>query len=94
MTALSRVSAPISLRQQHHLAFIPEFKVQMLYQPGLKNVVVDFFVLPLPPSSPTVGANRLERRRRIESFFKITISLVPEHVLISRFCCRMIEKKF
>ncbi len=31
VTALSRVSVPISPRQQRHLAFISEFNVQMLY---------------------------------------------------------------
>ncbi len=36
VTAISRVSAPISPRQQHHLAFISEFNVQILYLPGLK----------------------------------------------------------
>jgi hypothetical protein len=41
VTALSRVSAPISPRQQRHLAFISEFNVQMLYLPSLKNVVAD-----------------------------------------------------
>jgi hypothetical protein len=49
MTALSSVSAPISPRQQRHFAFIPEFKLQMLYQPGLKNVVVDFSSCQSPP---------------------------------------------
>ncbi len=41
-TAISRVSTPISPRQQRHLAFISEFNVQLLYLPGLKNVVADF----------------------------------------------------
>jgi cleavage and polyadenylation specificity factor subunit 1 len=36
VTAISRVSAPISPRQRH-LAFISEFNVQWLYLPGLKN---------------------------------------------------------
>jgi hypothetical protein len=49
VTALSLVSVPILPRQQHHLAFASEFNVQMLYLPGLKNVVADFFVLPLSP---------------------------------------------
>jgi hypothetical protein len=39
VTALSRVSTPISPRQQRHLAFISEFNVQLLYLPGLKNVI-------------------------------------------------------
>jgi hypothetical protein len=39
VTAISRVSAPISPRQQRHLAFISELNVQILYLPGLKNVV-------------------------------------------------------
>jgi hypothetical protein len=42
VTAISRVSTPISPRQQRHLAFISEFNVQLLYLPGLKNVVADF----------------------------------------------------
>jgi hypothetical protein len=42
VTAISRVSAPISPGQQRHLEFISEFNVQMLYLPGLKNVVADF----------------------------------------------------
>jgi hypothetical protein len=33
VTAISRVSAPISPRQQCHLAFISEFNVQLLYFP-------------------------------------------------------------
>jgi hypothetical protein len=41
VTAISRVSAPISARQQRHLAFISEFNVQLLYLLGLKNVVAD-----------------------------------------------------
>jgi hypothetical protein len=35
MSALSRISAPISPWQQHHLAFISKFNVQMLYLPCL-----------------------------------------------------------
>jgi hypothetical protein len=42
VTTISCVSAPISPRQQHHLAFISEFNVQMLNLPVLKNVVADF----------------------------------------------------
>jgi hypothetical protein len=42
VTDNSRVSAPISPRQQRNLAFISEFNVQLLYLPGLKNVVADF----------------------------------------------------
>ncbi len=49
VTALSRVSFPISPHQQRHLAFISEFSVQMLYLPGLKNVVADFLSRPSPP---------------------------------------------
>jgi hypothetical protein len=52
VTALSRVSVLISPQQQQHLAFISEFNVQILYLPGLKNVVADFLSLPptLEPS--------------------------------------------
>ncbi len=42
VTAISRVST----RKQHHLAFISEFNVQLLYLPGLKNVVADFLSCP------------------------------------------------
>jgi hypothetical protein len=49
VTAISRVSTPISPRQQRHLAFISEFNVQLLYLPGFKNVVADFMSRPPPP---------------------------------------------
>jgi hypothetical protein len=52
VTALSRVSAPISPRQQCHLAFISEFNVQLLYLPGLKNVVADFLSRPKKTKQP------------------------------------------
>ncbi len=55
VTALFRVSVPISPRQQRHLVFISEFNVQLLYLPGLKNVVPDFLSHPLPTSTETVG---------------------------------------
>jgi hypothetical protein len=42
VTALSCVSAPISKWQQRHSAFISESNVQILYLPGLTNVVGDF----------------------------------------------------
>ncbi len=42
VTALSHISAPILPWQKHHLAFISKFDLQMLYLPGLKNVVADF----------------------------------------------------
>jgi hypothetical protein len=61
VTALSRISTPISPRQQHHLAFISEFNVQLLYLPSLKNVVADFLSRPPPPP-----LERLPRRRRIQ----------------------------
>jgi hypothetical protein len=53
---LSHISAPISPRQQRHLAFISEFNVQLLYLSGLKNVVADFLSRPLPESIETVVA--------------------------------------
>ncbi len=49
VSALMRVSVPISPRQQRQLAFISEFNIQMLYLPGLKNVVADFLSRPSPP---------------------------------------------
>jgi hypothetical protein len=45
-TAISCVLAPISPRQQRHLAFISEFNVQMLCLPGLKDVIADFLSCP------------------------------------------------
>jgi hypothetical protein len=63
VTALSCVSVPISTLQQRHLASISEFNVQMLYLPGLKNVVVDFLSCPSPPppeSAETVAASVAE----------------------------------
>jgi hypothetical protein len=56
VTALSHVSVPISPRQQCHLVFISEFNVQLLYLPGLKNVVADFLSRPLPEPTETVAA--------------------------------------
>jgi hypothetical protein len=38
------------------LAFISEFNVQLLYLPGLKNVVADFLSQPPPLSTGTVAA--------------------------------------
>ncbi len=37
-------------------AFISEFNLQLLYLPGLKNVVADFLSCPLPESTETVAA--------------------------------------
>jgi hypothetical protein len=56
VTAISRVSAPISPRQQRHLAFILEFNVQILYLPGLKNVVADFSSCPNQMTAGSVAA--------------------------------------
>jgi hypothetical protein len=39
--------------QQHHLAFISEFNVQMLYLPGLQTGVTDFSSHHSPPPKPT-----------------------------------------
>jgi hypothetical protein len=46
MTTISRVTTPILPKKQHHLAFIYLFNVQMLYLPGLQNVIAD--VCPAP----------------------------------------------
>jgi hypothetical protein len=56
VTAISRVSAPISPSQQRHLAFISEFNVQMLYLPGLKNVVAYFLSCPNQATTGSVAA--------------------------------------
>jgi cleavage and polyadenylation specificity factor subunit 1 len=55
VTAVSHVSAPISPRQQCHLAFISEFNVQLLYLPGLKNVVADFLSRPNQTATGSVA---------------------------------------
>jgi hypothetical protein len=47
VTALSRVSTPISPRQQRHLTFISEFNVQLLYLSR---------PFPIPESSGNVAA--------------------------------------
>jgi hypothetical protein len=49
VSALTRVSVPISPRQQRQLAFISEFNIQMLYLPGHKNVVADLLSQLSPP---------------------------------------------
>ncbi len=56
VTALSLVSAPISPRQQRHLAFISEFIVQILYLPGLKNAVANFLSRPNQTTAGSVAA--------------------------------------
>ncbi len=70
MTALSRVSAPISSRQQRHLAFFSEFNVQMLYLPGLKNIVADFLSRPSPPQAPRLLLKQSPSRRGRSSGFR------------------------
>jgi hypothetical protein len=55
VTALSSVSDPVSPRQQCLLAFISEFNVQLLYLPGLKNVVADFLSRPTPQVARSVA---------------------------------------
>jgi hypothetical protein len=52
VSALTRVSVPMSPRQHCQLVFISEFNIQMLYLPSLKNVVADFLSRP-PPPQPT-----------------------------------------
>ncbi len=54
VTALSRVSIPISPRQQRQLSFISEFNVQLLYLPGLKNDVANFLSHPPPQTTRLV----------------------------------------
>ncbi len=53
VTALSRVAAPISPCQQHYLAFISEFNVQMLYLLGLQTVITYFSSHHSPPPKLT-----------------------------------------
>jgi hypothetical protein len=56
VTAISHFSAPILPRQQCHLAFISEFNIQLLYLPGLKNVVADFLSRPNQTATGSVAA--------------------------------------
>jgi hypothetical protein len=56
VTAISCVSAPISPRQQRHLALISEFNVQLLYLSGLKNVITDFLSHPNQTAAGSVAA--------------------------------------
>jgi hypothetical protein len=56
VTTLSHVSDPISPRKQRHLVFIYEFNIQLLYLPGLKNVIADFLSRPPLESTETVAA--------------------------------------
>jgi hypothetical protein len=56
VTVISRVSVPISPRQQCHLAFISEFNVQLLYLRGLKTVVADFLSRPAPQATGSLAA--------------------------------------
>jgi hypothetical protein len=44
-----------SYPQQHHITFISKFNVQMLYLPGLQNVVADFLSC-LSPTPRPAGA--------------------------------------
>ena len=55
VAALKRVTPPISQRQQRQLAFISEYNVDLLYLPGLKNVVADFLSRPIPPPTAVYG---------------------------------------
>ncbi len=48
VSALTCVSVPVSPRQQRQLVLIFEFNIQMLYLPGLSNVVADFMSRPSP----------------------------------------------
>ncbi len=59
-------------RQQRHLAFISEFNVQMLYLPGLKNIVADFLSYP-PPTPPPRNLLKQSppRRRQIQWILKL-----------------------
>ncbi|OBQ33901.1 MAG: hypothetical protein AN484_26985, partial [Aphanizomenon flos-aquae WA102] len=52
LAAMTRISPPISPRQQRHLAFISEFNVLLVYVPGPENVVADFLSRPQPPQVP------------------------------------------
>jgi hypothetical protein len=56
VTAISHVSAPILSRQHRHLAFISEFNEQLLYLPGLKNVIADFLSRPNQTATGSVAA--------------------------------------
>ncbi len=62
--ALNRVSPLTSGRQQRHLAFISEYTNQLVYVPGMSNVVADALSRPAAATAGTaqvcaVIANRL-----------------------------------
>jgi hypothetical protein len=65
VTALS-----LSPHQQHHLAFISEFNVQMLYLPGLKNIFADFLSRPSPHPQNLLKQSP-PRQRQIQSISKL-----------------------
>jgi hypothetical protein len=54
VTAISCISAPISPRQQCHLAFISEFNVQLLY--FFEKWCCSFFVCPNQTTTGSVAA--------------------------------------
>ena len=51
--ALNRVSPPTSGCQQRHLAFISEYTNQLVYVPGLSNVVADSLSHPAAAAAGT-----------------------------------------
>jgi hypothetical protein len=76
LTSMSQVTPPRSPCQQHQLAFTSEFNVQMLYLPGLQNVLANF--LSRPTSVPgnvaavtaTVPANFRGNGRRAKPLLR------------------------
>ena len=65
-SAIHRVSAPWSARQQRHLSYVAEFTSDLRYVPGDKNVVADAMSKPFPGTIslrrtllPTSAATRL-----------------------------------
>jgi len=56
LCALTRVSPPASGRQQRHLAFISEYTTQLVYVPGMSNVVADALSRPLSSSATAAVA--------------------------------------
>jgi hypothetical protein len=84
VTALSRVSAPVSPRQLFYLAVISEFNVQMLYLPDLRNVV--------EPKHSSVGgfqnSTNIQKTCTDATYLTITVHkllLSPEHLASRRF---------
>ena len=58
VSALTRVSPPVSARQQRHLSYISEFSVKLVHLPGVSNAVANALSRP-PPSVSAVTSTTM-----------------------------------